>query len=149
MVDAKKLEDEEDEGIKLLKSYQELLKEIRKAKHWKDAAYEKATACGGVSDGSFHSGSKSDRVGNGVAEMEKWSDIIHELNVRAESVAAQVTSVADEIDTVLADTLVMFYINDYTVETIAEEFGYSSRHVRRLLKKAKEEFSKKYFESRP
>lgn len=134
-----------DESMKLLESYQNVMKKIRKAKHLKDAAFERATACGNVTDGSSHGSVTPDKVGNGVISMEKWSEIIHELNLEAESIQNEILRIAARLDESLADIIVMHYINSYSLRTMAEELNYSERHIRRLLKKAIEDFSTAYF----
>lgn len=131
------------EGIKLLESYEKIMKKIRKAKHLKDAAFERATACGTVSDGSSHGGGTTDKVGNGVVNMEKWSETIHELNLEAESVQGEILKITSQMNETLADVIVMRYINLYSMQVMAEELNFSERHTRRLLEKAKEDFYKK------
>ena len=144
MIDTKKLEDEEDEAIKLLESYQKIMHKIRKNKRLKTAAYERATACGAANDGVSRGNSPSDKVGNGVAEMERRNEFIDRLNQEAADIEAEILSITSRLEDRFSDVLEMFYINAFDRKKIAEEMHYSTRHVRRLINSAKEAFSLEY-----
>lgn len=138
-------ETQKDEAIKLLESYQKIMRKIRKNKRLKEAAFERATACGVVTDGGSHGNNKSDKVGNGVSEMERRDRIINALNQEAATVEAEILIITSRLDDKLSDALEMFYINAFNYDKIAEEMHFSSRHVRRLVKSAKEAFSSEYY----
>ena len=140
------IEDEiqKDEAIKLLESYQRIMRKIRKNKRLRDAAYERATACGVATDGGSHSNSPSDKVGNGVAEMERRERVLDALNQEAADIEAEILILLSRLEDKLSDVLEMFYISAFTYDKIAEEMHYSPRHVRRLIKTAKEVFMSEY-----
>lgn len=129
-----------EETLKFLNSYGKLLDEIKKAKRQKDAAWERATACGGTGSGASHGGGITDKVGVNVAEYERWGNVIHELNVKATAVSDEITRLTDRMREPYGSALFMRYINLYRMEVIAEELGYSLGHTRRVLRFAERVF---------
>lgn len=134
-----------EETLKFLRSYGKLLDEIKKAKRQKDAAWERATACGGTGSGASHGGGITDKVGVNIAEYERWGNVIHELNVKATAVSDEITRLTDRMREPYGSALFMRYINLYRMEVIAEELGYSLGHTRRLLRRAEEIFNELLF----
>lgn len=137
-------ETQKDEAIKLLESYQKIMRKIRKNKRLKEAAFERATACGVATDGGSRGNNKSDKVGNGVSEMERRDRVIDALNQEASTIESKILTITSRLDDRLSDALEMFYINAYGYDKIAQEMHYSVRHIRRLIKSAKEAFSFEY-----
>ena len=131
-------------AIIFLKSYRKTLEKIDEAKLMKKAAFALATSCGSVSNNETHSSNISDKVGNGVIEIEKWDAVIVELGTKAKMISAEIKSISEELDSTLSRIIIMNYINLYSIPIMADKSGYSTRHVRRLLKKAEEEFASAY-----
>lgn len=144
-----------EETIKFLESYMELIKKIENAKEQKAIAWDRATACGFTGNGGARRSGVSDKVGQNIAEYDKWDNIIYELNVKAAMVQEEIDSFGDMLGEPYRTMLRKRYlerrkdkkdkkdkIEGWKLKEIAVDTGYSIDSVKRILREAREFISK-------